>query len=219
MSTTADDRQRVYDEMLSQGVAAPTPWTATIEGIAPLLMHNRAVMVHQAEAANAAGNRGKKYIPGAEEEARWGEYRLPTGELYLPALNVQRAMVEAAKQFRVKGKRTTYKTTTAAAVTAPDDAAFILRDGNGEPLTDYEIDVRRVVVMRAAVMRARPKIPAPWYAEISMGLDAGLLPPEMVLTILMTAGAQVGMGDYRPERGGPFGRFNVLSFATGEPAA
>jgi hypothetical protein len=61
-----------------------------------------------------------------------------------------------------------------------------------------------VRVGTAKVMRTRPRIDR-WEAEFEMCFDDGLFNRAQVEEIAVIAGAQVGIGDWRPK----FGRFNV----------
>lgn len=86
-----------------------------------------------------------------------------------------------------------------------------------EPITEYEIDVRRCIVQRQGVMRARPLIDLPWACVAEFEYDAGLGTAEgepvavkLYLQALGYAGQIVGIGNYRPERGGRFGKFAVV---------
>ena len=179
-------------------------------------MHNyQAMQAYEAwKAKNDAGGRKKeKVVPSAATEAEWGVYRNEDGTLYLPANNLQRSMVEAGKLFKSPVRRmATMAREVAAGLFVPEDVeGFVLVDGNGVPFTDYEIDVRRAVVQRNGIQRARPRL-REWYCEVRMQIDPVVLRLDVVLQILILAGRQVGVGDYRPERSGSFGRFKVLSF-------
>jgi len=49
----------------------------------------------------------------------------------------------------------------------------------------------------------------PWSAVLPVKFNAGLLSAEQVVNLFQTAGFAVGIGDWRPERDGQFGRFHV----------
>ena len=60
-------------------------------------------------------------------------------------------------------------------------------------------------------MRHRPRFDE-WSAAFSLIVNENLLPVDFVLQLLTEAGLQVGIGDFRPEKKGPFGTFQVVSW-------
>jgi hypothetical protein len=199
-------------KLLEGEFLAEANFTATLEGMTPILMHSpQGMRVHDPNPSRAG-----KSIPSPEEEAEAGAYRDESGVLSMPAVAIQRTMIEAAKQYRdPNNTRATLMKKMAATLALPEQEFFPLTR-EGELLTKYEIDTRRAVVQRNAVMRSRPKIATPWELEVTMGYDPTLMSPEQIARIMMVAGQQIGIGDYRPERSGPFGRFRVIRFLVQE---
>jgi hypothetical protein len=77
---------------------------------------------------------------------------------------------------------------------------------------DYEVDIRAVNIKGSRVLRGRAKIPK-WKAEFYIIYDKTLLSDiKLLRTILEDAGVRVGLLDYRPQKGGPFGTFIVTKF-------
>ena len=70
------------------------------------------------------------------------------------------------------------------------------------------IDMRSVVVQRARIIRCRPIFNS-WKAEFKFMYDTEVLNKEDVTAFAEVAGSLVGIGDYRPECSGDFGRFSV----------
>jgi hypothetical protein len=191
--------------------------TAKLRGMTPLLMHRPGGMT---AATGEVKRTNERRIPTPEEEVVQAEYRDDDGILFAPARWIMRAMVEAGKAFQnPQNKRQTMMKVLAAAIIPPPVLGFPLFDPeSGEPLRDYEIDVQRVVVQRNAVMRARPRIDD-WTVYINLGIDQTVLGGELqetgkfLLDILATAGSKQGFGDFRPEKGGSYGRFRVEEFS------
>lgn len=69
-------------------------------------------------------------------------------------------------------------------------------------------DIRAVCVGRSRVMGCRPVFNN-WILNASIIVDPTQLEPADVLRFLETAGQLVGMCDFRPEKGGNFGRFSA----------
>lgn len=180
----------------------------TIEGLTPLLMHNPRAMMTMNE--NGSGPKKQKSIPSAEDEAEMGAYRTADGVLAFPAIGVRNAMITAAGAFKYKTR--SWKGFVTHIQIEPSDL-LMLSNGDG-PLTEYEIDVRRCVIKgRGAIVRARP-IVKKWHTSFSFIVDTSMLPTDdphgLIKTFLLEAGSRIGIGDYRPEKTGWFGRFTVL---------
>lgn len=73
---------------------------------------------------------------------------------------------------------------------------------------DVEIDSRPVVVQRARIMRHRAKVEK-WSLKCSFEIEEDICAVDDVHQILSDSGRRAGLGDYRPQKGGPFGRFLV----------
>lgn len=70
-------------------------------------------------------------------------------------------------------------------------------------------DVARVG-MGTADLRYRGEF-SPWSTVLAVRFNASMLSAEQVVNLFQIAGFAVGVGDWRPERDGPFGRFHVGS--------
>lgn len=180
-----------------------------LEGITPILMHNG---VAQWKAASQGGK--IKRIPTPEEEAEMAAYRDEEGYLVMPSIAIRAAVREAARQAgaKIKGSRIPVAKLVEARVVPTSEWAPLYR--NGERLREYAIDIRRAVVQKQGVLRARPRIDLPWELRAEFALDeedereAKAL-ADLFVQFLALAGRQAGIGDYRPARGGPFGQFRV----------
>jgi hypothetical protein len=89
----------------------------------------------------------------------------------------------------------------------------LLHDKEGEPVTNWEVDSRPVTIpsTKGRIMRHRPKIER-WQATFSFEVDTEVLHASMIHQLLEEGGRRIGILDYRPERGGPYGRFRVISW-------
>lgn len=68
-------------------------------------------------------------------------------------------------------------------------------------------DIARVG-MGTADLRYRGEFD-PWNAVLTVKYNANLMSAEQVFNLFETAGFAVGVGEWRPERDGPYGRFHV----------
>lgn len=169
--------------------------TVTITGQTAVLMHAFPLMPIEALE--------KKSI---EEQAELAAYRDPdTGDLYLPAINVQRALIAGATYSKGKGRGSLQKATAACIEISPERITL----GTDK----YTIDSRPIVVpaTKGRVMRHRPRLDT-WKATFVIDFDPNLLTESQVRRIVDDTGQRVGLLDFRPEKKGPFGRFMVTSW-------
>lgn len=70
------------------------------------------------------------------------------------------------------------------------------------------IDRRSVVVSNARVMAYRPRF-IDWSAKFTIAYDESILDESDIVRSMQNAGSFVGIGGFRPEKSGTFGRFEV----------
>lgn len=70
------------------------------------------------------------------------------------------------------------------------------------------LDRRSVVVSNARVMAYRPKF-KDWTATFTIAYDESILDESDIVRSMQNAGSFVGIGGFRPEKSGTFGRFEV----------
>jgi hypothetical protein len=82
-----------------------------------------------------------------------------------------------------------------------------------EPAKDFEVDSRPVTIpaTKGRIMRHRPRWDH-WNATFPLTIDDDLLDPDMAHQLLQEAGVSYGIGDFRPEKRGPFGTFLVTQW-------
>lgn len=164
-----------------------------IEGISPLLMH--AYPMTPVEAL-------EKKTP--EEQAEVSAYRIPgSKELYVPGVALQRSLVNGASYSKGKGRATLAKPAAACLLVG---AEYL-----GLGTEEYKIDARPVVIpaTKGRVVRYRPRLDK-WEVSFTLEYDDTLLTADQVRRIVDDTGKNVGLLDFRPEKKGPFGRFQVV---------
>jgi hypothetical protein len=177
-----------------------------IIGAAPLLMHNGQLIdplnPHSRSIAAVTGKRNKTEADHEEVGRRefFGGLYISDGAPCLPAEMLEAALARgAAKQKRGPAAR--------AGLLVEHNAALDYH-GPREPQALWE-DARfrlRVAarVGTAKVMRTRPRFDG-WSASVEIRFLPSLLNAAEVRAFLVTAGEQIGLGDWRPR----FGRFAV----------
>lgn len=186
-------------------------YKVTIEGIAALLQHRFGEAAEGDVAAPTrlvGNNRGTP-----RDEAESVSYRLPDGSQYHPGAAIARLLREAGANHKIKGSRRSVKFAIPSAVIVVEDAIPLFNPDDGAPLTGFEVDSRPVVIpaTKGRVMRHRPRHDR-WAMTFSLEIDDDLLPPDFVQQLLEEGGRKLGIGDFRPEKGGPFGRFAITKW-------
>jgi hypothetical protein len=182
-------------------------FTVNIIGVSSLLQHRFG------EAAEAGDKNSRKiHIPVTDprSEAEKVAYRDKHDNLYFPGSAVARLLREAGGAHKQRGSRKSFKFLIPAAVLVTEDAILLRDPKTGKPLTDFEVDSRPVTIpaTKGRIMRHRPRLDA-WQASFGLEIDAELIDAAFVQQLLSEGGRQIGIGDYRPSCGGPFGRFLV----------
>ena len=172
-----------------------------IEGVRPLLMH----------APTGIGDkprlrRGEHLDPKVEAESYL--YKDPEGRVVIPSVNVKACIREAGRNYRVRGRNTTFAAMIRAAIDVrPYPYIPLVHKG-------WVVDIRPVVVQRNRILRARPRFDE-WGLEFHVvNSDPTVIHADTLKRILVDAGRYYGLGDFRPE----FGLFEVKEFKRVEKA-
>ena len=177
-----------------------------IKGLSPLMQHNPQEIFE----VKKAHNKGKGY--NLEEDCEKRAYRNENDELYIPCEWLVATMRNAARFFKTKRGNPSLKQLISGLITVEP---FQISLGT----KNYEMDVRRVVIKGASIACARPII-KDWQATFSIRFNPELFPIDNPVGTLKEsleiAGQVYGIGAYRPEHAGPFGRFEITDWKVEE---
>lgn len=183
----------------------------TIQGVTPMLMH---AFTDEAQLAATSGTRTSSANADrgtAREQAEAHLYKSSDGEsIIIPQPNIFSCIVAAGKFFKNgKSKITTMKTSLIPACVFFNDTEY--------PLThnDWSVDTRAVRIPSTGgrIQRHRP-IFEEWSLTFSVDLDTTEISERLFREIVDAAGNKIGLGDFRPETKGPFGRFKVTQWTS-----
>ncbi|MDD5095710.1 MAG: hypothetical protein PHV74_15250 [Dehalococcoidia bacterium] len=177
-------------------------YQVSIQGVTPLLMHRFPMDKADSKSKKRTG------VPDWKEEALNSLYTDEQGRIYEPSDHIEGSLKEAARQFKITGKRSATYAKLIGSTVAVSPAAI------PHKITDYVVDSRPVVVQRARVIRYRPRFDK-WEIDFEIRSMDDQLDKEVLKQILDYAGSYVGIGDFRPGRGGKFGKFIVTRFVEG----
>lgn len=172
-----------------------------IEGLTPLLMcapNNLEVGPKKIKT---------KVVLPPDQEAASVVYQ-SNGKFYIPMVCFRNALLYAVSGKRV-GKRSAMSIIAAAVFVATDK--FLLMDHKTKSyLTKYEVDTQPVVIQKKdRVMRSRPRFDD-WGGIVKFDIDTDMLAVDLVTENLNEAGLISGVGDFRVQKKGPYGRFKAV---------
>lgn len=174
----------------------------TLTGLSAYLMNNPASMV------STAGGK-KRSIPTPEEEAESKCYWLDNehSSLAVPATHVHASLMKGSARYKVD-KHSLWSILVGACHVEPELISL--------NTTEYKRDTRTVIIQKNRIFRCRPKVMCPWQIEFELHFDPEWLPLEVVRQtlpeVIKTAGNLIGLGDYRTEKKGPFGKYYLQRF-------
>lgn len=170
----------------------------TLVGDSELIMHKWSEKAKKEMLDKQMGKAksGKKAAKDPEQDYRDSIYVMPDGSYGFPAVAFKSTAVDACRF--VEGMK----------MTEARGAFHILGELvriDGEPRMREDM-VR--VGMGTADIRYRAGFPT-WSTTITISYNAGVFTPEQIVNLFNQGGFGVGVGEWRPEKNGPFGRFHV----------
>lgn len=178
-----------------------------ISGTSPLLMNRfteqAEIKVSSGISAVAVGSKGTP-----REQARGKAYSDADGNLYIPGPNIFACLIQAGKFHKTGKSKVT--TTKSSLIPAGISVREIVCPLNTK---EFEVDSRSVVIPATGgrIMAHRPRLDE-WRLEFTLDVDETMFAPDFVRLLVDDAGTKIGLGDFRPDRKGPFGKFAVTSW-------
>lgn len=135
--------------------------------------------------------------------------RSEKGEIGLPVTYILASLINAGRHVKNgKEKISTATSTTLYEFLQIEDEFLVFADQK----TPWSVDKRRGVLNNAgksvAVAIIRPRFKE-WKTTFTIVVDTGVMNTEVVKKIFEAAGAKIGVGDFRPQKKGPFGMFKI----------
>lgn len=173
--------------------------TLRIVGDSPLIVHRfsekaRKMMLDK-QTGRASAGRAKK-VP--EEDYQSSLYRTPDGKFGFPAVAFKNCAVSACTSL---GRQVITKVAARQSFHVVGELVEIV----GEPRMREDI-----VRLQSGVcdIRHRGEFPE-WSTELTVRFNRRVISTEQLANLLSTAGFAVGVGEWRPEKGGSYGCFHV----------
>ena len=188
-----------------------------LDGISPILMHNGAAGLDgrspiSREIAAITAKRGVNRTEADEERLRELECQRSlwldgNGAPTIPATAI-RSAIETGARRRKQGSL------VRGGLVVLDTTFDYNREQYGTSLEELGSTAQftvPVVVQRNRIARTRAKFETPWSCTVEVDVDENLVGRDQLQEWLDIAGRQIGLGDWRPEKSGTFGRFIAAS--------
>ena len=170
----------------------------TIEGVTPLLMNSPKSMLDE-----AMGVTSKTTKRDIKVDCDKLAYKMKDGTLYIPSEAIKGCLI-GASSYKKFGRFTAKPIVAGGVIISPQEVSLKTKK--------YEMDIRTVVIQRARVVKARPKLEK-WKVDFIINYDEELIPDaNLIKPILEDAGKRVGLLDFRPAKNGSFGIFKITNW-------
>jgi hypothetical protein len=188
----------------------------TIEGATPILFNR---LPPEELLAIRNGERKKKRfkaVVSPREECEKKVYVTKDGYPYVPGKMIWACLVNAGRFIKLDGKTLMSTATTsrlAGFITIEDHAMKIFDPTSPEPdkeVPQWEVDLEqgRNPNGGEVVCIIRPRFDI-WAFKFNMLVDVDQIEMNKIRNLIDIAGTRVGLGDFRPQRKGTFGKFVV----------
>lgn len=173
-----------------------------IEGISPLIQHKWAEKALREMREKHAGKKTKtRDIRDPEQEALDAMYTTADGQPGIPLLALKSAIIGAAHKDLGVEKTLVRKSLF---IRANDESGILKIEGSKPKVREDYVRVGQ----GGTDLRYRPQFDE-WRVSVCLEYDADLLQPTDIVNLINRAGFGIGLGEWRPEKGGEYGRFRV----------
>lgn len=191
-----------------KGILKMKNMSITISGVTPLLCNR---FTDAAQITATEGNKlslvGDKGTP--QEQATAKLYIGHDGKPMIPQPNLFRCIIDAGKFFKCgKSKVTTQKSSLIPACVEIEGIELPIQHKES-----WSVDTRAVRIPSTGgrILCHRPCF-NDWKIEFTIKIDTEMISPKLLREIIDAAGRRIGLGDFRPDCKGPFGKFVVTSW-------
>lgn len=179
--------------------------TVSVKGLSPLIMNRWSEKARKEMLDKQMKKTVKKDPKSPEEQYEGSVYHLDDDRLGFPADAFKKAMIRGAKQIGLVMRDARTSFFVHGAYCTRDDRALVPITGEVKPREDM---VR--LNGQTADIRYRGQV-VEWSADLHISYNASMTSFDQIVNMLHAAGYGVGVGEWRPEKDGTFGRFEVVA--------
>jgi hypothetical protein len=177
-----------------------------IVGIAPLVLNRFTPEAAEKATAGSRGSSAAAERGTPMEQAKARLYFGLAGELIIPQQNLLRCLVDGGRYHKVGKKQVTTNAESMLFSCIDIETPYIPLEFE-EPWRVLTIPVVNPST-KGRILCHRPLFDG-WALCFEVILDTTIMGPRLLRAIIDDAGRRVGLGDFRPARKGPYGRFRV----------
>ena len=175
-----------------------------IKGISPLIVHkfDQKITLEMEAKQQGKSKTEKHKIRVPENDFEGAKHKSPLGWDGFPAGGFRKAIIRGAKM-------------TGMVMKDAQMSFFVKSDCEEKQLVKINGECRMRtdmvrVGMGSADIRYRPEY-LNWSAELLIEYNESMISTEQLFQMVAAAGYGCGIGDWRPERGGGYGRFEIVA--------
>ena len=176
-----------------------------VKGLSPLIMHRFSEKAKKQMLDKQMKKTVKKEVKDPEQDFKDSLYTLDDGTLGFPADAFKQAMIRGAKQLGLVMVDMRTGFFVHGEYSSNDDRELVSISGDLSPREDM---VR--LNGTTSDIRFRGQV-ANWTTNLHISYNAGVVSADQIINMLNAAGYGVGVGEWRPEKNGMFGRFTVIT--------
>ena len=180
-------------------------YTVELRGVTPYLMSRFDMAALEGTTKKKSGSPNTKEHLLEEYESR--AYKLPNGKYYVPSTHICGCLINAGKDIQIVGKRRSNYSKPFAASVDVEDEAIILDNQKPEMFTISGVNANT----KGRVLIARPRFNK-WNIKFNISCTDDQISGDAIQEGLERGGMHVGIGSWRPEKRGKFGKFTVTKF-------
>ena len=180
--------------------------TTSIEGISPLLINK---FSDKSEIVETMTKTKVDYGTPREQATAGAYFDETTKLMWIPSTWTKGAITSVSSDYKLPKSRKSVKSVIGGSVLCLQEKLYFLEK---YVIDDAEVDSRPVVIKgRGRIMRHRARLEK-WSLKFDISIDDSILAVENVHEMLSDAGRRSGIGDFRPQKTGPFGRFMITQW-------
>lgn len=194
------------DAQISISRIATEELAVPVIGVTPLIVHRFAEKAKRQMLDNMQGRKSPKESKSPEEEYEAAFYRLDDGAYGIPTLGLKAATIRGATYFGKNVAMTTLRQCLFFNGETTKQGDLLTR------LTSHTTPTMREDVVKVGInghdLRYRPQFDE-WAATIHVRYVSSSLTRDSVLSLIDAGGMGVGVGEWRPQKGGQFGTYTI----------
>lgn len=186
---------------------------ATIKSVFSLLMNRMSDETLEGLRTRVHAPKDREITP--EQDAAPKIYRRDgdKGPMGIPSINLYAALKHAGRSVQYSGKKniSTAEGTLMYSFMSIKGDFLPFKNVNENGDVPWVADKRRGTCQDIAVCIVRPLI-AEWELDVTFQVNGKMVKEKTIRDLVEKAGMVSGLGDFRPNKGGPFGRFAVAKW-------